>query len=794
MDPKSIQALEYPKIIARLAALCAGPAGRALADQLEPSADYDEVLRRQGATAEARSLAKLKPSFALGSAPEVSDRINAASRGGALPPSDVAEVAALLRTARHARNHVAPLARELPQLAQIAQRIADFSDLIGQIDRTLDERGEVLDSASPELGPIRAEVRVAHDRLVAAIERIMRRAVSDGVAQEALVTERDGRYVIPLKAEARSSIPSVVHDVSASGATVFVEPLAVVEQGNRWREARLAEEHEIERIMRQLSIAIGAEAGAIQAALRAIAEIDLAMAKVRLGSELDAPLPVANDSLAWLVRIPQDLRLQSARHPLLSGDVVPISLAITQDARCVLITGPNTGGKTVALKTVGLLALMAQAGLPVPAELGTQLPVFEDVFADIGDEQSIEQSLSTFSAHMTNIIRILDEASESTLVLLDELGAGTDPTEGSALGRAILGHLLDLDAAVVATTHHSELKVFAHSNDGVVNASVEFNSETLQPTYKLLMGTPGRSNAIAIADRLGMPPAVLDRARSAAAPSEASIEDLLETLQRERDTLTDARRAEEHARAEAEEIREQLGRRREEIENERDALIARTERTLEEELSAARRELREAERELRKRSRGAAAAARALADDAAQRLEGVREERARTRRRRAGPQAPPDPTGIGVGDYIYLQGLSEPGEVLEAVADDGTLEVQLGALRTRVRADQVERLAPSRESAQSQPSVVLPAPPLDPGSRIEVRGQTLDEAMPAVEDFLDRAYRAGQQRLEIVHGKGTGTLRAAVRRLLRDHPLVSSFEPGSRHEGGEGVTIVQMVR
>lgn len=810
MDAKSISVLEFPKIIERLASLCGSPGGRALALEVVPSADVDEVRRRLAATAEAKSLSRLKPHFRMGQAPEIEASLLAASRGAVLTASDILEIAILLRSARHTRNQIAPLSRELPQLARTAQRISDFSALICEIESTIDERGEVPDHASPALAEARERVRTVQDRLERQIERTLRHAVSEGIAQESLITERDGRYVIPIKAELRGAMPSVVHDVSASGATLFVEPLAVVEFGNRLREARREEQREVERILRSLCESIGEEAGAIRAAIRCVSQIDLAQAKARLAGELDAPLPAEGDSLNWIGSSTggeiTNLILHSARHPLLTGDVVPISTTLTVDARCVLITGPNTGGKTVALKTVGLLCLMAQAGLPVPAELGTQMPVFADVFADIGDEQSIEQSLSTFSAHMTNIVRIIESAGPRTLVLLDELGAGTDPAEGASLARSLLEELLELDSMVVATTHHGELKVFAHATEGIVNASAEFDTVSLQPTYRLLMGTPGRSNALAIAQRLGMPDRILDRARQSAPTETATMEQLLGELQHERDAIADQVRAERIARQEAEQIRADLTERRDAIEAEREAVLARAERAMEDELAAFRRNIRAGLKELDKqRSREQAEAlSEQRADDSRERLQQVRRERANRRRRRTttkAEEATLRPDLLAAGDFIYLRGLPEPGEVLTAV-EDGALDVQLGALRTRVRVEQIERLAPAgvRSSDESRPlrgmnATVsnLPKPPVDPGSKIDLRGRVTDEALPMVDSFLDVAYRAGQNRLEVVHGKGTGALRRAVREMLRKHPLVTTFESAEPKQGGDGVTIVTLV-
>ncbi len=778
------------------------PWGRQLARALTPSSDLDEIKRRQRLTAEAMALRRLKPDFGLGAITDLSALGEAAAQGAQLAPADLLTVAGFLQAARRTRAQLVPLGRELPQLSQIARHIGEFAPLIAAIEGAIDARGEVLDGASPELSALRAASRVAHDRLLERVQRILDRAVAQGIAQEAIVTERDGRYVIPIKAESRGHLPSVVHDVSSSGATVFVEPLAAVELGNGWREARLAEQREVERILRRLSALVGAEAGAIKSALGAVGEIDFAMAKAELGVELQAGLPSANDALAWVVEAPGELRLQSARHPLLRGDVVPISVVAGGPQRGVLITGPNTGGKTVALKTVGLLALMAQAGLPLPAEPGTQVPAYQGVYADIGDEQSIEQSLSTFSSHMTNIIRILRIAGPQSLVLLDELGAGTDPTEGAALGRAILTHLLELDATVVATTHHGELKLFAHATEGVVNASVEFDAETLAPTYRLAMGLPGRSNAIAIARRLGMPESVLDEALARYSPQETDMESLLASLQREQAAASEARRAEEFARGEAEEIRAGLRRRREEVEGEREALLARTELEMEQHLAAVRQALRAAEKRIAKGDKESAVSARTEMQAAERRLAEVRRARAGIQQRGSAQRRgldhrrgrPAAPQAIEAGDVLYLEGVEQPGQALSAVDEDGYLDVQLGALRTRVHSAQVEGVGrgDGERPEQSRGWVRYDVEPAEATSRIELRGQTVEEALPAVEQFLDQAYRAGLQWLEVVHGKGTGTLRQVVRERLRRHPLVTKYEEAAPREGGAGVTIVHM--
>ncbi len=777
---------------------CTLEASRALARALTPSDDREEVLRRQRLTAEGKRLRRIKPRFTINAPGDPTLLVQSAARGGRLTASELLDVLGFARAARHTRNHVIPLGDRIPTLTAIAKRIGDFTPLIDALDGAIGARGEILDSASPELSERRRAIQVAHARLHDRMERLLRQAVSRGLAQEPIMTERDGRYVVPIKADAKRYFPGIVHGVSSSGATLFIEPIGAVELGNAWREARAREEQEVEKILRRLSAAVGEEASPICQATAAMGEIDFALAKADLAADLDAPLPhegLADDEAAdWIGEAPGELRLEAARHPLLSGDIVPISLSAGADHRGVLITGPNTGGKTVALKTTGLLTLMALAGLPIPAELGSRIPVYTTVAADIGDEQSIEQSLSTFSSHMRNIIRILESADMRALVLLDELGAGTDPTEGAALGRALLTHLLTLGATFVATTHHGELKLFAHETPGVINASVEFDDETLSPTYRLSLGLPGRSNAIAIAERLGLPPAVLDDARAVYAPGEQSVERLLTELQRERNAAADARSAEEFARREAEEIRRHLRRRLDEVESERDRVLARTEAEMERELTAMRSGIRDAEKRLAAARKVEVQAAQAEAAAGRARLTSIRRERAAITEKRAAADpatrgAPVDPSAIRAGQIVRLRGVPQPGEALGTLDEDGTIAVQLGALRTRVRADQIIAIG----GRDTRPGAVrISTGAVDPGSRIEVRGRTLDEAIPTVESFVDQAFRAGLERIEVVHGKGTGTLRRAVRDLLRRHPLVTKYAPAERNEGGEGVTIAHL--
>jgi DNA mismatch repair protein MutS2 len=792
MDEHALRVLEFDKVLDRLARLTAFSAGRDLALALRPSPDYDTVLQRQRLLSEAMRLRANRAALDLSAASDVRDAVEKASLGGVLDANDLLAVGATQRIAHQVRGTLTRLASQWPLLAELAKGIGEQPAVVNEIGRAIDQRGEILDAASPALGLIRRDIKIAHDRLHSKLQEFIASPGGRLAAQEPIVTLRDGRYVVPIKADFRGEVRGIVHDVSSSGATVFIEPLAVVDLANRWRELQIEEKREVERILRRLSGLVGDVAPALTASVGVLAEVDLLLAAVRLGEELSPAglecLPnedAQDDPSSWLAHPPAPLDLREARHPLIASPV-PISLRIGDDAHVLLITGPNTGGKTVALKTTGLLALMAQAGLPVPAERGSCLPTFAEVLADIGDEQSIEQSLSTFSGHLRNVIMLLDRAGPASLVLLDELAAGTDPVEGAALARALLEHLLERGALTVATTHHGELKLYAHSREGVRNAAVEFDTQTLAPTYRILMGVPGRSNALAIAARLGLPESILAAAQASLAPDQAAIDSLLDELRVERDAAAAARRAEEEARRRTEQVRARVEERLAGIDAERAQRLDEAALVLEAEVAAAREALSRAERlarrtgivpeEAEEAREGITAAA-----DAARRLR----RRSRRRRRDGGVRY----EQVKPGASVWLQGIPMSAEVLTEPDRRGELDVSFGGLRARVRFDQVVRVgAPPLKTPER---VLVPAAPVAP-EEIEVRGQTLDEALPVIEKFLDDGFRAGAPRLRIVHGKGTGRMRQAVRDLLQRHPLVKSFDYAQPRDGGEGVTVVEM--
>jgi DNA mismatch repair protein MutS2 len=793
MHTKSLQTLEFPKVLARVAGESGFSVGRERVLALEPTPDLAEARRRLAFTSEAVRLLDEQPRAGLAGAHDVRVQLLRASRGGDLTAADLVLVLATLRSARSVSRLLEGLSADAyPQMRALGEALPVHPQLVRRIEDVVSDEGEVLDSASPRLRRLRGEVRAANQRL----QQRLRTLVGEfgHALQEPIVTTRGERYVVPVKADFRGRVRGIVHDQSASGATLFIEPLLVVELNNALREVQAQEQAEVERLLREVSHDVGLEAEAIGRAIGALAELDLQLAKARYARLHRAVEPMLNDE--------GRLDLRRARHPLLTGRVVPIDVELGRDWFIIVVTGPNTGGKTVALKTVGLLTLMAQAGLHVPAQDGSELAVFEEVFADIGDEQSIEQSLSTFSSHVTRIVEVLraieamrrraPDSRPRALVLFDELGAGTDPDEGSALARSILTYLLDRRVPTVATTHYSELKAFAHEQKSVVNASVAFDVDTLSPTYELEIGLPGRSNALAIASRLGLDQRIVRGARRHLGAAGVRMEGLLHDLEQERDAAAGERRQLGHERAEAERLRAELAEDRRRAEEERA-------RVLDEARAQARRQLDAVVAEL------AQVRARARREDLTR--EDLDELRRRTRRledrmapvprpsRRRQVSAPSE--GLDgpprVGDAVEVLGLGQVGELLDLSADGDEADVQMGSMRVRARTDDLRRVR-RREAAEPDRSIVVLRPP-DRGAispQLDMRGWRVEEALEELETYLNDAVLSGVSSVRILHGKGTGALRAAVREHLARHPLVQSSAPAPPREGGDGVTVVEL--
>jgi DNA mismatch repair protein MutS2 len=796
MDVKTLQTLEFPKILERLARYCAFPASVEKARQLLPTNDIEEARARQAATREAYRLLATHSDLTIGGARDVRTAVDLANHGGILLTNDLLDIKSTLIAARNLARLFERLGGQFPILSEIALRLPPPLGLIDSITRTISERGEILDTASEKLGNIRRDLRIVHERLLTKMQRMVGDPKNSPFLQEALITQRDGRYVLPLRAEFKGRIRSIVHDQSASGATLFVEPLAVVELNNEYRELQLAERDEERRILTDLSHQVGIHADEILQTVDTIAELDLAFAKSKYADDLHAtepallPMRPARDSH----HPGSTIRLYQARHPLLDPqNVVAVDVELDLQTYAIVITGPNTGGKTVTLKTVGLLALMAQAGLHIPANSGSEISAFDNIYADIGDEQSIEQSLSTFSGHITNIIRILQQADRRSLIILDELGAGTDPQEGAALARALLTHLLDRGITTLVTTHHPELKAYAHTTPGVVNASVEFDLETLRPTYHLTIGLPGRSNALAIAQRLGMPAEIIASARTELSPTDLRAEDLLDEIHRQRDLSRQARLSAEQARDQAEKLRLELTDRLEKIEDERRQVLERARSEAGEEIQLLQNELRELRR-LLARARQPLDALQVVEQKVAALEESV-EMPVERQVPSLGDSILNRP--IRLGDKVRLRTLNTQGVVTSIGEEEA--EIQVGVLRVRTRLSDVRPLAESDQAARPEPSPAMDYPkasttdlPASPGFELDLRGRRADDALEALERYLDSAYLAGLPFVRIIHGKGTGKLRQAVRQALQDHPQVGSFEAGGDKEGGEGVTVAKL--
>jgi DNA mismatch repair protein MutS2 len=802
MNEKSAHVLELPKILEQLAKHANFSAGEELIRQLTPTTDIRVAQGWQQETSEARKLFEVKAELSLGGARDVRGPAIQATRGIVLEPQTLLDIRGTLRRATSIRRTFSRLHDQFPALADIAEGLEECTGLQGEISQVLDDNGNVVDSASPKLAMIRRDMRLAFDRLQSRLNSLVNNPNNARFLQEVLITQRHGRYVIPIRAEFKGRIPGIVHDSSSSGATIFVEPLATVELNNSWRELQLEEENEIRRILQALSDLVGHESEFIIRTVDGLAHLDMIFAKARYANAIRATAPTLRDfhPREGSPHPGSIIKLKEARHPLLpSRTVVPIDLALDEDTYALVITGPNTGGKTVALKTIGLLTLMAQCGLHIPAAEGAELSVFEGVYADIGDEQSIEQSLSTFSAHMTNTINILQEANNRSLVILDELGAGTDPAEGSALARAILSYLLDRGVTTLVTTHHPELKVYSHDRSGVRNASVEFDLETLRPTYRLIVGIPGRSNALAIATRLGLPAEIIEEARGMVGSEELMSDDLLDEIVKTREESRRARDAAIASQERAEELKRELRQRLDDVEVERRDVIAQTRRMAEHELDELRAEVRRLRHSLQA---------------AGQPLEAVKKLEAEAFSLRSNIEQPvqnvtevPDfaeeeQPAFRLGETVWVTPLKSEGEIIELGATDA--EVSIGRLRVRAKLDELEKRSKSDRKSNTRRSSA-PAESRDrserdrqmergksPGLELDLRGARVEDAVSQVDSYIDSAYVAGLPFVRIIHGKGTGALRKAIRDALHEHPLVSRYERGNEKEGGDGVTVVNL--
>jgi len=777
MDERTLRVLEFEKIRERLRQLTETEVGAELAAELGPTVDFRSVQERLQETAEARALLR-EGDLSLRGVHDLRLPLARVRVGGVLMSEDLLRILHTVRVARRVKGGVLSRSDRAPQLSAVARNLPNFEPLEAELERAIGEDGHVLDSASPELARIRKQLRATEQELRTQLEELIRSPRWARMLQDPIITVRGDRYVVPVKQQYAHQFPGILHDQSGTGQTAFMEPLVAVQLGNRLRALRGAEEREVQRVLARLSERVGTYAVPLEEAVRGLARLDLAFAKARLAEELDAVHPE-------LLPDPQ-LELVEARHPLLvyahrrdpQRPVVPIDVRLGTDFRTLLLTGPNTGGKTVTLKTIGLLQLMVQSGLFVPASPRSRMGVFPQVFADIGDEQSIEQSLSTFSSHMRAIVDILRRARPGALVLLDEIGAGTDPAEGSALARAILETLHERGCRVVATTHYGELKSLAYSREGVQNASVDFDTETLRPTYRLRVGIPGSSHAFVIAQRLGLPLEVLERARGFLARETVEMEAILTGLSEDRRRIEVDRAEAERLRREAEEERARYEALRAQLRSERERLLSRAREEALELLERAREEVRRVLAELREERRAQ------LAQEAQLRLAELQKALKAGQALEAGEPV----EAVAPGDRVWVASLRAEGTVVRVTERD-EVEVEVG--RWRVRVPRTDLRPPASPAPVLRPRVSAErAFAVESAARLDLRGLNVDDAVYELERALDAALVRGVRRLVVVHGKGTGTLRRAVHEALSAHPDVR-FRLAPPREGGEGVTVVE---
>ncbi len=791
MDNRTLQILEYEKICLRLQVFAATTLGKELVERMKPAHDLLIVNSRLAETTEARAIVTENDEPPFGGIHDMREAITRAGKEGTLSPQEllgVSDVAAGSRKLK--RYHQRAGNDRYPGVMAQVKLLQEFSAIELAISHAISANAEVLDSASPELAKARRRVRSLHEGIQRELQRLLTSPHTQEMLQDPIITQRNGRFCLPVKAESRNAFKGIVHDLSASGQTAFMEPLVVMELGNDLREAERAEEDETLKVLRALSSIVGKSASVLLDTTETIARLDFIYARALYARAIDANPPIFNDKGV--------VDLHDARHPLLGEKAVPIGMRLGGEdtGETLLITGPNTGGKTVALKTVGLLVLMAQSGLHIPAAAESQLPIFAQVFADIGDEQSIEQSLSTFSGHLLNIINIMRGAGGKSLVLFDEIGAGTDPAEGAALAKAILLELQRRGCRTIATTHYGELKTFAQTTPGFSNAGVEFNLETLRPTYRVLFGLPGSSNALSIAGRLGLSKDIITHARTLMGDAPQALDQVLKQAEGARRSLDRERSSAVIARREAEEIAAKMRVAEAELAAKREELLLRARKQAQEVLEKARKEsaalleeLRAAIHEAKGTSVPNLAEMRKRARAALQEITGEVEELP------APPPAPSAPdkpalTEVISGQPVYVRSVGHRGIALDNGAGEDTVEVQVGIMRVRVPVNQLEAVTPIKTDIPPPPNTAVPDVPPE----LHLLGMRAEEAAEKLEEYLFAAFDAGVMKVRIVHGFGTGVLRSVVQDILRNHPAVRSHRPGDGHEGGGGVTMVELGR
>lgn len=790
MNEKTLRVLEFNKIKELLVDKCESQLGKEIAKNISPIIDIKEIDLLQRETEEALSLLIKRGNPPLYGIHSIAYEIKRVEIGGVLNPASLIKVSDSLRVSRGLKNYIKETKDNISNHSIIGELIEDlrvYKNIENEINNAIVNENEISDNASSTLRNLRRQISSKNDAIRDKLNSIINSQSNKKYLQDSIVTMREGRYVIPVKQENRSSVPGLIHDMSSSGATVFVEPMAIVELNNQLRELEIKEQDEIERILLEISKLVASESDGIGNNEKILKHLDFVFAKGKLALEMNATRPILNDK--------GFINMKKCRHPLLQTKaVVPIDVYLGRDFNSLIITGPNTGGKTVTLKTVGLFTLMAQAGLHIPSDYNSEVAVFNQIFADIGDEQSIEQSLSTFSSHMTNIVNILKEVQYNSLILFDELGAGTDPTEGAALAMAILDYLLKKNMRTIATTHYSQLKLYALTTEMVRNASVEFDVETLSPTYRLLIGVPGKSNAFEISKRLGLPQHIIDDAKELISKENVEFEDILQAIEHDRKSIEEDKIEAQKLRLEIEQLRKGLAAEKERTQQMRETIIKKAKEEARDILKNAKdeadmviNEVRDISSEIEKEhNKRLAEAQEVLREDINKMESSLSKDIFKVKSNEP-------PKDLKVGETVEVLSLNQVGTVGTLPNEKGYLAVQVGIMKVNVHVSTLRRVASKDvDKSITKAKTIIGSKTKTIKNEIDLRGKNIEEAILDIDKYLDDSYIASLKEVYLIHGKGTGVLRDGIKSYLKGHKHVKSYRSGKYGEGGDGVTVVEI--
>lgn len=791
MNEKTLRVLEYNKIIDMLVEKAASSLGKDKIKGLKPETNFKKIENAQEETKEALTLLIKRGSPPLYGIHSVSCEMKRAEMGGVLSPESLLKVSDILRVSRALKKYIKENKEDknssYPIIESLIGELSVLKYIEDAINNAIVSKDEISDNASSNLKNIRRQLIIKNDSIKNKLNSIIMSPKHKKYLQDEIVTVREGRYVVPVKQEYRSNVPGLIHDQSASGATLFIEPMVVVELNNELKELEIKERKEIEIILANLTSMVASKSSIILSNIEILQHLDFIFAKGKLALEMDGIRPILNNE--------GYINIKNGKHPILDvKKVVPIDVYIGKDFKTLVITGPNTGGKTVTLKTVGLLTLMAQSGLHIPADYDSEIAVFHQVFADIGDEQSIEQSLSTFSAHLTNIVEILDNVDDNSLLLFDELGAGTDPTEGAALAMSILDYLKKSNVRTIATTHYSQLKIYALTEEGVKNASVEFDVNTLSPTYRLLTGVPGKSNAFEISKRLGLDTEIIAYARTLISKENVEFEEVLQAIDRDR-RLTEVNKLEaEKYKKESERLKKELIEEKNKIDDIREKIILAAKKEARDILRNAKKEADEAISEIRKISIE-------IEKEKAKKIQKTQENlkiqvdnvESNLVDNILNVKSNEPPKNLKVGEEVEILSLNQKGIILSEPDEDGNVNVQVGIMKVNVDISTLRRTKiEESEIAETNTKNIIKRKARNVKNEVDLRGKTLDEALLDLDKYLDDVYITGLKEIYIIHGKGTGVLRAGITNVLKKHRYIKSFRLGKHGEGGSGVTVAEL--